>query len=116
MKKPLLTVLVALATALASGAALADRDRHDRHHHHHRGGHAHFGVFVGAPWYAPIYAPPVYVPPRVVVVPVPQPPVYIEQAPIYDNGAAWYYCQPANAYYPQVTECPGAWIRVPARP
>ena len=34
----------------------------------------------------------------------------------YDYGAAsgyWYYCPDYNAYYPDVTSCPQAWVPVP---
>ena len=91
------------------------------------GGHGHgysrnsFGVYIGAPWAPwgyppPIYYPsPYYYPPRVIVVPAPQPPVYVEQAPTYNADQYWYFCQQSNAYYPQVNQCPGGWVRVPPR-
>jgi hypothetical protein len=110
LKSVVLSALFLLASALASAPAFADRD----HHRHHHGGHSHLGIYFGAPLYVPMY-PPVYVPPRVIVVPPPQPPVYIEQAPVYNGDQYWYYCQQANAYYPQVIDCPSGWIRVPPR-
>lgn len=100
---------------LSLGAAQAD------------GGHGHghsrnsFGVYIGAPWapwgYPPpfYYPPPYYYPPRVVVVPAPQPPIYVEQAPAYNADQYWYFCQQSNAYYPQVNQCPAGWVRVPPR-
>jgi hypothetical protein len=90
-------------------------------HHHHGHSRNSFGVYIGAPWapwgYPPpvFYQPPYYYPPRVIVVPPPQPPVYIEQAPAYNADQYWYFCQQSNAYYPQVNQCPGGWVRVPPR-
>ena len=80
----------------------------------HRHGHSHFsfGFHVGPPAYVPYYAAPIYVPPRVIVVP--QAPVYVDP-PMHNSGRYWQYCQWSEAYYPQVTDCPGGWIRVPAR-
>ncbi len=112
-------LVIILLGALASGAALADR-----------GGHARFGVFIGAPllfgpWYYPApyyYSPypyPYYYPPAL-TAPV-APPAYIEQgsggqaAPM-QSQAYWYYCADANAYYPYVKECPGGWQRVAPQP
>lgn len=100
---------------LSLGAAQADGSH----------GHGHsrnsFGVYIGAPW-APwgypspfYYPPPYYYPPRVIVVPAPQPPIYVEQAPAYNADQYWYFCQQSNAYYPQVNQCPAGWVRVPPR-
>jgi hypothetical protein len=78
-------------------------------HHHHRFRHsnrfhsgARFGFFLGGaalvPWYyapAPYYVQPAY------------PTTYVEQ------DGYWYYCPAVQAYYPYVTQCPGAeWQRV----
>jgi hypothetical protein len=82
-------------------------------HHHHRFRHSHgfrsgtrFGFVLGgaslAPWY---YAPAPYH-----VIPS-YPATYIEQ------DGYWYYCAAAQAYYPYVTQCPGAeWQRVEPTP
>lgn len=112
--KPVRLLLVA-ALLVAAGTAAAGGSHHHNHHRHHHG-HAGIGFYIGAPWRpwiapAPLYYP-YYPPQRVIVVPA-QPPVYIEQ-PSADRY--WYYCQEAGAYYPQVEECPGAWIPVPPRP
>jgi hypothetical protein len=79
---------------------------HHRHHFRHSHGfHSRFGFFVGGaalvPWY---YAPaPYYVPVH--------PSTYVEQ------DGYWYYCPAAQAYYPYVTQCPGAeWQRVDPTP
>lgn len=106
--KPIMHALpIAIAAALFAGSAVADRG-----HHHHGHSHGSFGIYFGTPWY---YPPPVYIPPRVIVVPAPQAPVYIEQSPAAGGDRYWYFCQQANAYYPQVPDCPGGWIRVPPR-
>lgn len=103
-------VLIVLATSLCAGSAFAGGG-----HHHHHGSRTQFGVYIGGPVYPWYYPPPVYYPPRVIVVPAPPPPVYIEQAPSYNASQYWYFCQQANAYYPQITDCPAGWIRVPPR-
>ena len=87
-------------------------------------GHAHFGVFIGAPVIAPWYYPAPYYPPYYAyapapVVTAPAPPVYIEQqappaAP--QQSSSWYYCPQSKGYYPYVRQCPGGWQRVPAQP
>lgn len=103
--------LIATGALLFAGSSAAD-SRHHGHRHHHGHGHSSFGIYFGTPWY---YSPPVYMPPRVIVVPAPQAPVYIEQAPAPGSNQYWYFCQQANAYYPQVSDCPGGWISVPPR-
>jgi len=114
-----LAVLVLAGTASASAFAW------------HGGGHARFGVYIGAPgyWYPPYYYPPYYpayaYPPVVVAPPAPQ--VYVEQgsiapgaAPAQSQSASpsnwWYYCADAKAYYPYVKECPAGWQRVAPQP
>jgi hypothetical protein len=99
---------------------------------HHWGGGPHvfvgFGVapvwWYGHPyWYGNPYwyYPPPYVyapPPTVVVQP---PPVYVEQHPAPPFSPApssqqyWYYCEPAQGYYPNVQTCGEPWVTVPAR-
>jgi hypothetical protein len=116
-----LAVFVLGATASASALAW------------HQGGHARFGVYIGAPayWYPPYYYPPYYPSyyyPPVVVAPS-APPTYIEQgagqpAPAPSQSAAqstspsnwWYYCADARAYYPYVKECLAGWQRVAPQP
>lgn len=81
------------------------------------------GVYIGGPvlWGPMWYPSPYYYPPQVVVVPAPQPPVYIEQAqepaPAPDAGQQyWYFCKSAQGYYPYVKECPGGWQKVLPQP
>lgn len=85
------------------------------------------GVHIGAPvwgpgWYPypyPSYYSPYYYPPQVIVVPPPQPQVYVEQAqePAPDAGQQyWYFCKSAQAYYPYVKDCPGGWQKVLPQP
>jgi hypothetical protein len=86
---------------------------------------------IGAPWgpwwYPPAYPYPYsyypnYYPP--VVVQSQQPQVYVEQpspaAPAAPVAAAptgyWYYCAPAQGYYPYVQECPSEWQKVLPQP
>ncbi|MGA0795104.1 MAG: hypothetical protein ACO3P0_03345 [Quisquiliibacterium sp.] len=102
--------------------------------HAHGRSHGHVGVYLGGPVImpGPYYYPyprlaypgwPYYgYPPPVVTVPIPSaPPVYVERgpdpaAPAQPAAASWYWCQQPQGYYPNVTECPGGWISVPARP
>lgn len=86
------------------------------------------GVYVGpywgpSPWF---YPPPYYYRPEVVVMPAPQPQVYIEQPreesvgtgqPASASGAQyWYYCAASKSYYPYVKECPEGWQKVQPHP
>jgi hypothetical protein len=76
-------------------------------------GRVHFGVHIGpywGPWW--VAPPPVYYAAPVVVER--EAPIIIEQtvAPI----DYWYFCRPADAYYPYVRDCPAAWEKVPAQP
>lgn len=110
--KATLWLVVFVLGAVASVPALA---------WHH--GHAHFGVFIGAPGfgyppYYPYYYPPYY--PPIGEVPS-SPPTYIEQegaqpAPGPSQSNWWYYCADAKAYYPYVKECPAGWQRVAPQP
>jgi hypothetical protein len=89
-------------------------------------GHVFIGVGPGV-WWGPgpywwYYPPPpyVYAPPTVIVQ---EPPVYTQQqiAPMAppappQQQSYWYYCQSAQAYYPNTPSCPEAWIKVPPRP
>lgn len=111
---------LALAAALAFGAAspaLADWHDHDIGHFrdhdlaYWRGGHWFHGYhegrlgwwwMVGGAWY--FYPAPIY--------PYPNPYVPPYAAP---GAPAWYYCPPAQSYYPYVPTCPVPWQVVPAR-
>src|SRR4051812_4573947 len=106
LKTTLLSATAVLAVAAAGAADAAGR-------FHHHGSRAHFGVFIGAPfypyYYPRYYYPPAYYPysyyPPAVVAPA-APPVYIEQnpsaaapsAPAQAAGAYWYYCRDSQAY------------------
>jgi len=83
-------------------------------------GHPSVFIGVGPVWWGPPYwyAPPpyyVYSPPPVIVQ---EPPVYVQAAPAPTSPpqAYWYYCPSATAYYPTVSTCPEAWVKVPPRP
>lgn len=112
-----LVLAIASASAFARGAGDRGHGRHfSRPHiggHHFSRPRIGFGIIVGAPalWY---YSPPPYYPPLVVVPSAP--PVYIERgsAPSVPDLPAgyWYYCADAQAYYPYVKECRGAWQQV----
>jgi len=86
--------------------------------HRHR---ARVGVYFAFPyaWHVlpPFYPAYPYYSPRVIVLPPPAPTVYIEQPPVVTASPRlpagfWYYCYPAQAYYPQVRECPAPWQAV----
>jgi hypothetical protein len=84
----------------------------------HRGGHVHFGVVIGAPFY-PWYYPPYYYYPPVTVPAAPT--TYIEQgspqsAQERQSQGYWYYCAESKTYYPYVKECPAGWQRVAPQP
>jgi hypothetical protein len=115
VRKLILALLVLATAALAAGPAQA-----------HGRGRIHFGVQFGAPFYGPPYYDPFfhpfgphYYPPRVYVVPSPQPQIWIEREsaePATPVPGYWYYCPGARAYYPSVGSCPGGWQRVPPQP
>jgi hypothetical protein len=84
---------------------------HERDFDHWRGGrwiHArHGGRFgwwwvVGPSWY--FYPAPIY--------PYPDPYIPPYAAP---GAPAWYFCPPAQAYYPYVPTCPVPWQIMPAQ-
>lgn len=104
-------ILLALVLAGVGSSAWAHRSR------------ARVGVYVGVPlWgsvWGPGWYPPPYYPPQVVVVPPPQPTVYIEQAPqpaAASGQQYWHYCKSAKGYYPYVRECPEGWQKVLPQP
>src|SRR5262245_8169050 len=85
-----------------------------------RGGHGHFHgrVFIGTSfwWPGPVFYPyyypyPYAYEPEPVIV---EQPVFIQQAEPAPESY-WYYCQSAQAYYPTVSSCQEAWIKVPPR-
>ena len=85
----------------------------------HRGGHVHFGVVIGAPFYPWWYYPPYYYYPPVTVPAAPT--TYIEQgspqsAQKRQSQGYWYYCAESKTYYPYVKECPAGWQRVAPQP
>jgi hypothetical protein len=130
----IIRVALAVAAALPSVPALAQRHEEDRRwhgdiarfHEHDwdlwRGGRwaheIHDGRLgwwwvAGGAWY--FYPAPVY--------PYPdpyQPPVTIAAAPSAvpppPAPNTWYYCEAAKGYYPYVATCHGGWKAVPANP
>jgi len=119
--------------AVAAVALLVPPSEASGRRFHHRPVY-HSRVFIGVgpayywgpypyPYY--YYPPPyaVYTPPPVVVQE--QPPVYVQQTPpaapttppaAAANEQFWYFCQSSNAYYPSVSSCPEAWVKVAPRP
>jgi hypothetical protein len=92
-------------------AGWRDRDHFRGHDFDHwRGGHWFHGRhdgrlgwwwLAGAGWY--YYPQPIY--------PYPDP-----SAPYAaPDASAWYYCPPAQSYYPYVDSCPVPWQIVPAQ-
>jgi len=74
--------------------------------HHHGRVIVGSTLFIGAaayPYYYPYY-PPAYVPPAYEEEP---PVTYVEQ-----SDQVRYYCPDSRAYYPSVTTCPSAWLKV----
>ncbi|MFZ2974286.1 MAG: hypothetical protein WA049_16730 [Ferribacterium limneticum] len=111
----ILTVVLALVLALVMAGMATSASAH--------GPRVRLGVNIGGPvwgpgWYSPYYSP-YYYPPQVIVVPPPQPQVYIEQAqePAPTAGQQyWYFCKSAQGYYPYVKECPDGWQKVLPQP
>jgi len=92
--------------------------------HGHGGGfHGHGVVVVGpgccwGPWWGwgwgGYYPGPYYYQPQVMVQPAP---IYSD-APTQGSAppeSYWYYCPSTKAYYPSVSSCGEAWIKVPPR-
>ena len=108
-------VVLALAGALVSGAAVARV-------------HWDFGFYFGPGYwpYAPYYYyppyPHYYYPPYYYYPPAPlapaAPPAPVEQSapPPPPSENWWHYCPASKAYYPYVRECPGGWQRVSPTP
>lgn len=79
-----------------------DRWRGGRWIHARHGGRFGWWWVVGPSWY--FYPAPVY--------PYPDPYIPPYAAP---GAPAWYFCPPAQAYYPYVASCPVPWQIVPAQ-
>ncbi len=124
---------------LASAGVQAGGGGHGGHRGHGGHGHSSFGFYFGGPIGPPLWGPRYWGPhywgppgywydpypryPGVVVVPAPQPPVYIQQAPPVASAPppgqqqnVWYWCAQANGYYPYVQDCPGGWQAVAPTP
>lgn len=122
--KKLTTGLLASLLLANSLPALAGPHGHERHwrsdrhgppvvyyreapRHRQGGGHGAplawgiAGLALGSVLYAVNSPPPVVYAPAV-VMPPPRPPARM-----------WYYCEPYQAYYPNVPNCPEAWRAVP---
>ena len=84
--------------------------------------------YYGSPYYgmpnyystAPAYYPPLQPAPMIYTEKSDYPQVDTQEAPINSaqttQGSWWYYCVDANAYYPNVSQCPGGWLRVAPQP
>ena len=78
--------------------------------------------YYGMPYYsfAPAYYPPVQPAPMIYIEQGDDPQTQTQEAPINSGqntqGSWWYYCADANAYYPNVNQCPGGWLRVAPQP
>ncbi len=85
------------------------------HHGMHEGRLGWWWIAAGT-WYfypGPIYPyPDPYIPPVVVVQPVPQAATPSLKPPAQN----WYYCEASKSYYPYVSSCPAGWKTVPATP
>lgn len=115
MKKTALVALLLIGVLLvpATSGFAWGRGGHGGFHH---GGFRGHGVVVVGPafWWGPWWYPP---PPYYY-----QPQVVVQPAPIYSDTPApaaesyWYYCPGSKAYYPSVSSCSEAWVKVPPRP
>jgi hypothetical protein len=91
-----------------SGGARSGQHSGSHHHHHARSrAFVGFGAFAAAPawpwWAYAVYAEPA------------GPVHYVERAE--EGQGEWLYCGAAQAYFPQVAECPGGWQSIrPAPP
>ena len=106
-------VMIAVLLVISAVPGHADRGGHGYKGHGH-GGHGHRGHWHKRHGHQ---GPRVFISPRVVVpfgaywepyppvVMAPPPQVFVEPTP----PQYWYYCDAAQAYYPYVQECPGAW-------
>lgn len=80
------------------------------------------GAYYGTPYYAlsPAYYPSVPPAPIMYTEQSDDPQANLQEVPINseqsNQGAWWYYCADAQAYYPQVSQCPEGWMRVAPQP
>ena len=80
------------------------------------------GPYYGTPYYAlsPAEYPPVPPAPIIYTEQSDDPQANLQEMPINaeqsNQGAWWYYCTDAKAYYPQVSQCPEGWMRVAPQP
>lgn len=102
-------LLAALMAILSTSPSYADGGR----------GGGHRGSWGGA-WIIPalIGSALIYDLTRPQTVYVQPAPIYVEPAPVYGPPAVqyWYFCEPANAYYPYVTSCSREWQAIPTTP
>lgn len=87
------------------------RRHFDPSHFHHR--HRRNVIIFGTTLLPPLVDPFFHDPPVVYEAPTVE---YIEAAPAQASRGVWYYCPESDAYYPDVTECPGGWVSVPSVP
>jgi hypothetical protein len=73
-------------------------------------GRVGIGVNIGPYWGPWMFPPPWYYQPAI-VVPPPEPKVYIERNEAVD-AAFWHYCRSLGGYYPYIRECPEGWLQV----
>jgi hypothetical protein len=92
-------------------------------HHGYYHGRLGWWWVAGGAWYwysTPVYPYPVQdAPPVVVTAPVvvaPAVPAPVEETASPPPAQVWYYCKAAKQYYPYISECPGGWKTVPAKP
>lgn len=125
MKKVVSASLLAMALLLLFAAPSLAWTRG----HFHGGTRVFVGVGPGWWWWGapyPYYYYPPYYYPYYQPAPV-EPPVYVQQeatpaapaAPPAVSAPAeqgyWYFCASSRQYYPQVSSCSDAWIKVPPR-
>ena len=111
--------LSAMTPAMAQGRRSRDwgwRDRDIRRFHDHdfarwRSGHWFHGRHGGRPGWWWVVGPTWYYYPRP-IYPFPDPFTPPFAAP---GAPAWYFCPPAQTYYPYVATCPVPWQVVPVR-
>lgn len=113
----ILSLAMPVLPAVARGGGGHDGGfHHGGHHDHDRFFFGGFGGFYDPFWGYPYYGYP-YAYPYAYPYPYPYPatdaPV---AAPASPPQAVWYFCQPANAYYPYVSTCSAPWQQVPAQP
>jgi hypothetical protein len=127
MKKVVSASLLAMALLLLFAAPSLAWTRG----HFHGGTRVFVGVGPGWGWWGAPYPYPYYYPPYSYYPYYPyypqapaEPPVYVQQEPALSAPPAvsapaqqgyWYFCASSRQYYPQVSSCSEAWIKVPPR-